>query len=399
LIALSAMMLVAMGFFIGTGVIDHFVRSGDEPVVGVIAEDNRVGVSQPADADDAAALQPEAIALPDQEITAGAGGLTALEQQYAQVFTDVSPSVVAISVVTAFGEGSGSGFVIDTQGHIVTNYHVVGDAGEIVVNFLDGTITRAEIVGLDPNSDLAVIRVDPSITAMRPVTFGSIDALVVGQITLAIGSPFGERWTMTTGIISALNRTIPGLTSYSIGAAIQTDAAINPGNSGGPLMNLAGEVIGVNAQILTQSGQSAGVGFAIPADLAQRVALELIATGEVNYSYIGIGVDPITNGDVTLAVIESLALPNDLRGVVVGEVIPGGPAEQAGLRNSQVTQAFELVEADIITAINGEPIRGWNDLVSYLARSTQPGDQITLTIYRNGETIELSLTLAERPNA
>jgi S1-C subfamily serine protease len=265
------------------------------------------------------------------------------------------------------------------------------------VAFNDGTLARAEIVGQDPDSDLAVIRVvDVVPEKLHPITFADSDSLFVGQAVLAIGSPFGERWTLTSGIVSGLNRVIPSITNFSIGGVIQTDAAINPGNSGGPLLNLNGQVVGVNAQIATESGASSGVGFAIPGNLAQRVAQQLIEQGDVQYSYLG-----ITGGDVSLDTIEALGLPNDIRGVVIGQVTPGGPAANAGLQPALTTEAAgvgELQSADIITAIDGQPIFGMADLISYLARNTSPGQVASLSVLRNGsEQLTLDVTLQPRP--
>ena len=279
---LLAIMLVAFGFFVGTGALPNMADTIDY---------QEVTVSQVSST------------------------LTPQDQLFSSLYQTVSPSVVAISVTAqrtdivsgqrGIVEGSGSGFVIDQLGHIVTNAHVVDGATELVVNFFDGTIVRAEVVGVDLDSDLAVIQVNLSPDRLVPVTFGNVDNVIVGQTVLAIGSPFGQRWTLTTGIVSAVNRRISGLTDFSIGSAIQTDAPINPGNSGGPLINLAGQVIGVNSQILSQSGSNSGVGFAIPSDLTVRVANELIETGSVQYSYIGIGIGirGISDGDVNLGMI------------------------------------------------------------------------------------------------
>jgi 2-alkenal reductase len=369
-----AFALVAIGFIAGTSVVSLFANAQTVTLLPVQQQ-----------------------ALPDLS------ALTQAEQQVAQVYQRVSPSVVSITVFTDFGGGGGSGFVIDQQGHIVTNFHVVDQAVTegIIVNFLDGTIVPAEIIGLDPDSDLAVIKVDLPAERLQPVPFGSSDELVVGQTVLAIGSPFGEEWTLTSGIVSALERTISGLNqfeneqgqvgNYSIGSVIQTDAAINPGNSGGPLLNLNGEVVGVNAQIRTETGANTGIGFAIPSLLVQRVAAELIAEGEVEYSLIG-----IVGGDISLGVIENLGLPNNQRGFVIDQVVPNGPAEQAGLRNARRSDTRGIVEADIVTAINGEPLNNIDDLIAYLALNTQPGDEVTLTVLRGGETIQLSVTLGTR---
>ncbi len=323
------------------------------------------------------------------------------EAAFSNIYNQVSPSVVSINVSGTSSDGSpfqaaGTGFVIDQQGHIVTNDHVVDGTSSIEVNFLDGTIVKAEVVGLDRDSDLAVIKVDVPANELKPVTLGDSDKLFIGETTLAIGSPFNQRWTLTTGIVSALDRTISGQTQYSVGSAIQTDAAINPGNSGGPLLNLQGEVIGVNSQILSQSNSSSGVGFAIPSNLVKRVSQDIIKTGKVEYSYLGIS----AAAGIDLGLIEALHLPNNTQGVVIGEVQPNGPADKAGLKSATSTNIrtnAEPTSADIITAIDGLKITDMSGLVSYLANKTQPGQTINLTVLRNGSEINVPVTLSVRP--
>lgn len=315
---------------------------------------------------------------------------------FTTVYDEASPSVVAISVTGEQGGGSGSGFVIDREGHIVTNAHVVDNSTEIIVNFLDGTITRAELIGVDLASDLAVIKVDLPAEQLDPIPFGNSDDLIIGQTVLAIGSPFGQKWTLTSGIVSALDRTIQGLTQFSVGGVIQTDASINPGNSGGPLINLNGEVVGVNSQIISQSRSSSGVGFSIPSNLTQRVARTLIAEGEMTYSYIG-----ISGGDVTLSIMELLNLPNNFRGVIISDIVEDGPAAQSNLQEIAETRTNdgELVDirVDIITAIDGYSVTGMNDLITYLARNTQPDQTINLSVLRNGtEQLDIPVTLGSR---
>ena len=303
--------------------------------------------------------------------------------QFTDIYNRVSPSVVAIGSISRSGQSEGSGFVIDQTGHIITNNHVVANSIALEVEFFDGTLARAEIVGVDADSDIAVIRVNISPEKLVPVQFANSDALQVGEVAIAIGSPFSQRWTLTTGIISALDRTIQGLSNFRVGGVIQTDASINPGNSGGPLLNIQGNVIGVNTQILSNTRTSSGVGFAIPGNLVQRVAQQIIQNGFVEYSYIG-----ITGGDVTIAMQEALELQNDLRGVVIGEAIFGGPAARAGLRSAgdaiQFNGSVVPTSVDIITAINGTPLKGMNDLITYLATNTSPGDIVNLTIIRDG---------------
>ena len=298
-----------------------------------------------------------------------------------------------------YQSGQGSGFVLDTDGHIVTNYHVVQDAERIVVSFQDGTQARAEVVGTDPESDIAVIKVDVDSEVLHPVTFANSSAPYVGQPVLAIGSPFGQTWTLTTGIISALGRTIAsGFTQFSIPSVIQTDAAINPGNSGGPLLDIEGNVVGVNTQILSRTGANAGVGFAVPSNLVQKVAAALIEDGSYKYAWLG-----ISGGSLTLDQIEALKLPVNQRGVLISEVTAGGPADKAGLRGNdavvKVNDQDVRVGGDIIVAVNGQPIRFMDELIAYLVEQTRPGDQITLTILREGAQQEVTVTLGERADA
>jgi S1-C subfamily serine protease len=370
-IALSAVGLLACGFALGTAVMWSGAQNDPTP-------QNTTIVSVPLSE--------------NLQTTNTTTQLTETEQLFTNLYTHVSPSVVAIYVTftddnNQIGSAFGSGFVLDTAGHVVTNHHVVADADEIEVNFVDGTRVRGEIEGTDPDSDLAVLRVDVAADHLFPVTLGNSDALLIGQMTVAIGSPFGQRWTMTTGVISALDRRISGLTQgYSVGGVIQTDAAINPGNSGGPLFDLQGTVIGVNSQIITDSF---GIGFAIPSNLVSRVARELIENGSVNYSYLGIRGGEVT--DLTLDAMDQFNLPNNLRGVFVDSVDPDGPADQAGIRASN-NDALE-----IITAIDGAPIGGFSELVAYLAINTRPGDVVNLTVLRDGTESIISVTLGSRP--
>ncbi len=389
----AALLLVAFGFVLGTSVLTSMAT---QPAGAPVAQ---APVDAPAG--DSGAVQPiPAANLPGPVAAAPARALTDQEQLFADIYARISPSVVAIDVLVSTGtqdedaeseedlqEGSGSGFVIDRQGHIVTNAHVVDGATRVAVNFFDGTIVRAEIVGVDLGADIAVLRVDLPAEQLIPVEFGDSDALVIGQTTLAIGSPFGQRWTMTTGIVSALDRTIFGLTNFSIGSVIQTDAAVNPGNSGGPLLNLDAQVIGVNSQIISQTRSNSGIAFAVPSNLVKRVATELITAGRVDYSFLG-----ITGTEINLDVIENYDIPNNTRGAVVLEIVRNGPADRAGLRpatNSSI---------DIIIAIDGVPVTGMNSIISYLGSNTRPGDEVTLTVLRNGERLDIQVTLGSRPN-
>jgi len=321
------------------------------------------------------------------------------ETLFGQIYNQVSQSVVAITVsqenTTDEGEdfflpfSSGSGFVVDTAGHIVTNYHVVASADRVEISMFDGTITQAEVIGIDPDSDLAVLQVDVAPERLIPVTFADSNELEIGQTVLALGNPFQNDWTLTSGIISALNRSIGSLTpQFSIGGVIQTDAAINPGNSGGPLLNMDGEVIGVNAQINSQTRSNSGVGFAIPSNLVVRVMQELIANGSVDYSFMGITSPQM---GINLDIQENYGLPDNLRGVPVGDVFADTPAADAGLLPATEDSL------DVITAIDDTEIANFDELIGYLGINTRPGDQVTLTVYRGGQTVELQMTLTSRP--
>lgn len=340
------------------------------------------------------------------EQSAPAPNLTASGAAFATVYENVAPSVVAIQTYIGRQSVSGaSGFVLDNRGHIITNNHVVDEnllrrnltrltSGAItfVVEFYDGALARAEVVGRDVYSDIAVLRVNPGVTDLRPVTFTNSETLTVGQEVLAIGNPYGNEWTLTTGIISALDRAVPSeLTNFLAGGFIQTDAAINPGNSGGPLLNMNGHVIGVNnsiqldpSEIQPQPGAPAlsnsGVGFAIPSNLVRRVSQELIAFQRVEYSFLGIYYQ-----DITLESIEAFQLPNSTHGVLLGRTDEGTPAEEAGLR-----------AGDLIVSIDGTELRTFSQLLSYLAIQTRPGDEVMLSVRRGNELLDMPLTLAAR---
>jgi S1-C subfamily serine protease len=313
------------------------------------------------------------------------------EEILAGLYERVSPSIVAINIMEPTGNDfevltGGSGFVLDRQGHILTNFHVIdvlGRDGRIEVYFVDGTIVEGEIVGIDADSDLAIVKVDLPVEQLTPLPFADSDDIVVGQTTIAIGSPFGQNWTMTTGIISALDRTIAGLNTYQVGSVIQTDAAINPGNSGGPLLNLQGQVIGVTSQIISQERANSGVGFAVPSNLASRVARLLIDQGSVDYAFLG-----IAGEDVDLRDMERLNLSNNTRGVVVNNYSPirtVSPAREGGVQID-----------DVIIAIDDRQIVSFGSLIGYLATSTEPGQTVRITVLRGGQPTEILVELGSR---
>lgn len=320
------------------------------------------------------------------------------------LYARANPAVVNITIYGLQGSqvaplGQGSGFVYDESGRIVTNDHVVEGAEQIEVTFSDGTIRVAEVIGQDPNSDLAVVKVDQLPAGIAPLPLGDMSELAVGQTVIAIGNPFGLDGTLTRGIISALGRTIPALTPFSIPQAIQTDAAINPGNSGGPLLDLHGHVIGVNAQIETDgnSRSNSGVGFAIPVNIVKRVVPVLVEEGRYEWTWLG-----VRGGNVVPTLVEAMKLPVE-RGAYILEIIDGGPAAQAGLRGADTTQTINgvpvLSGGDVITAIDGQPVNSFDDLLIYIALQTSPGQKVNLTILRNGKAQEISVHLEKRPDS
>ncbi len=292
--------------------------------------------------------------------------------------------------------GEGSGFVIDEAGHIVTNNHVIEDAESVVVTFHDGVQAPAEIIGSDQNTDLTVLKVDPRGLNLRPLAFGNIDDLQVGDRLLVIGNPFGNANTLTTGIVSALGRLIDLPESvYSLPEVIQTDAAINPGNSGGPMLNASGQVVGVAFMLQSETRSNSGIGFGIPSYFAERVSKAIIETGAFQHPYMGIR-------GVTLSPFVARALELDVdRGVLVQETLSDTPAEKAGLRGGGEEILIEGVPfkigGDVITAIDDHPVRNFDDLLAYLGRYGAPGDTVILTVHRDGQTLEIPLTLGVRP--
>lgn len=341
----------------------------------------------------------------------------ALQQVMINVYARVEPSVVNIEVVTRTRssefDGSGSGFVWDTEGHIVTNAHVVYDAREIVVTFRDGYQARAQVVGVDDYSDLAVLKVNTDAKRLLPIALGDSSGLQVGQSVIAIGNPFGLVSSMTTGIISATGRTLNSArmlsprtrTPFQNPAIIQVDAQINPGNSGGPLLDIYGRLIGVNTAIRSETGRFQGIGFAVPVNTVKRVVPQLIERGRAEYTWLGIeSISPQLGefGSLTVAALaEQFNLPVDY-GVIVARVVPGSPADVAGLRGGTrrvtVRGVPILLGGDIIVAIDGTPIRTFEEMIAYLVTNTSPGDVVTLTIYRGTRRMDVQVTLEARPS-
>lgn len=297
-----------------------------------------------------------------------------------------------------YRNGQGSGFVWDTQGHIVTNRHVVVDAERISVQFSDGSAYAAEVVGLDQDSDLAVIKVEMDAEKLTPVILGDSNEVRVGQLAITIGNPFGQEFTTTTGIVSAIGRTIrTGDSHFSLPKVIQTDAPMNPGNSGGPLLDRKGQVIGVDAQIITRSGANTGIGFAIPVNIAKQVVPVLISEGSFTYSWLG-----IRGTTITPEAVDLMGAPEGTRGAQVIALAEDGPAHIGGLvgstKTKQTSQGNIRYGGDVITAINGQPVLGMTDLIVYLLESTRPGDTVAVSVVRDGgEVAEIKVTLDARP--
>ena len=326
---------------------------------------------------------------------AARGPLAADELNNIAVFKAVSPSVVNITAlgverdffstrVTQVPRGTGTGFVWDESGHIVTNFHVIQEASGARVTLSDQSSHKAALVGVFPDRDLAVLKIEAPRGKLPPIALGSSKDLQVGQKVYAIGNPFGLDQTLTTGIVSALNREIESVTRRTIRGAIQTDAAINPGNSGGPLLDSAGRVIGVNTAIYSPSGASAGIGFAIPVDEVNRIVPRLIRDGRMVRPALG-----VTAGPENMA--KALGLP---KGVPLVAVVPGGPAQKAGLRPFTRGAQGGIVAGDVIQAIDDTAVADLDDMLTALERY-QPGDRVTLTLWRAGAVRRQAATLAE----
>lgn len=340
----------------------------------------------------------------------------AAQDLFVALYENASPGVVVIKVSGPEGAALGAGFMYDSSGHVVTNYHVVQDAvnDKVEVDFMSGYKTYGTVVGTDLDSDLAIVKVTAPASEVHPLPLADSDTLRIGQTVIAIGNPFQYFGSMSVGIISALHRTLDserttanGGQAFTAGDLIQTDTAINPGNSGGPLFNMNGEVIGVNRAIETTnfsvSGQplNSGVGFAVSSNIIRRVTPIIIRDGKYDYPYLGISSVSLGNpsrGGMSLEEIETLGL-DQFTGTYVTDLAEGGPAEQAGLKAGTKATSFPGLNAggDLITAIDGRPVLQYDDLIAYLITQKSPGEKVALTVLRDGKSIEILVTLGKRP--
>tara|TARA_B100001750_G_C15502160_1_gene597948 strand:+ start:861 stop:1952 length:1092 start_codon:yes stop_codon:yes gene_type:complete len=320
--------------------------------------------------------------------------ITQWENQMYQVYESVLPSVVQINTSISGLPGSyGTGFVWDENGYVVTNYHVIQNSDKIKLTFIDLYEYDAEVIAFDIDSDTALLKIIEPSDNLKPIQIGNSDTIRPGQFTLAVGNPFGESFTMTTGIISAVGRAIDsGFTNYKIPDVIQTDAAINPGNSGGPLLNINGEVIGINTQIKSGTRQNSGVGFAVPINLVKKVVTSLIDFKTHNYPYLGISAI-----DVNKFIRETKNLPINLQGALIIKIEENGPAENYGLIGDSGKNNTLNYDGDIITSIDGLKIKSMNELIRYLALNKIPGDTSTIDIFRANKEETVKVKLGLRP--
>ena len=342
------------------------------------------------------------------EVNSNISLLEAREQHLSNLYDSSLSSIVHVKVIQTvpsmgfFSQNqsrrsNGSGFVWDKLGHIVTNYHVVANVDKVEVQFSDGSEFLAKVVGLDPNSDLAVIKLETNDLSFTPLDLGNSNEVNVGNYTFAIGSPFGQEFSMTSGIVSAIKRTVPSQNStFTIPNVIQTDAAINPGNSGGPLLDMNGKVIGINSQIITQNGGNAGIGFAVPVNTAKAIVPTLIKGEKFLYPWIGISGMNLSKNHK-----KALELEENMDGVMIVDVMIGGPAEKSELKGYQETISDDYNSypsgGDIILSINEIPISSMNELSSVLFENHSSGETISLSILRDLEKIKVDLELEPRP--
>jgi S1-C subfamily serine protease len=317
-----------------------------------------------------------------------------------EIFEKMEPGVVRVNVQRTDQvngtSGIGSGFVFDKKGHVITNAHVVKNAKKLVVTFLDGRSYNADIIGYDEFTDIGVIKVNADLSLLQPLSLGDSSNLKVGESIAAIGNPFGLSGSMTSGIVSQLGRLLPSGSGYSIPDVIQTDAAINPGNSGGPLLNMRGEIVGINTAIQSTTGEFTGVGFAVPSQTIAKIVPKLIEDGTYHHPWIG-----ITGRDIEPDLAKVLKL-NDAVGFLIVSVIDNSPAAKAGLHGSNQTVEVDGVKyqigGDIILSVDGKQVRKIDDILIHLQRAKSVGDEMVLEILRDGRTTNITINLEERPN-
>ena len=355
-------------------------------------------------------IPPPSISPPEIIVSNGHGPSTVGEEtplslgkdlSLIQIFERAETGVVRVNIQRSeevvSTNGVGSGFVFDKNGHIITNAHVVENSDKVVVTFLDGRSYNAEVIGIDPATDISVIRVDADSSLLKPLLIGDSSNLKVGMQVAAIGNPFGLSGSMTSGIVSALGRLLPQESGFSIPDVIQTDAAINPGNSGGPLLNSRGEVVGINTAIQSATGEFTGVGFAIPSNTIAKIVPKLISEGTYHHPWVG-----IAGRDINPDLAKVLHL-TDARGFLIVNVVEGSPADKAGLKGSSETKEIDgieyLIGGDVVLSVDGNVVRKIDDILIHLQRYKSVGDEMVLEILRDGRVTNIVVKLDERPDS
>jgi len=355
-------------------------------------------------------IPPPSISPPEIIVSNGHGPSTVGEEtplslgkdlSLIQIFERAETGVVRVNIQRSeevvSTNGVGSGFVFDKNGHVITNAHVVENSDKVVVTFLDGRSYNAEVIGIDPATDISVIRVDADSSLLKPLLIGDSSNLKVGMQVAAIGNPFGLSGSMTSGIVSALGRLLPQESGFSIPDVIQTDAAINPGNSGGPLLNSRGEVVGINTAIQSATGEFTGVGFAIPSNTIAKIVPKLISEGTYHHPWVG-----IAGRDINPDLAKVLHL-TDARGFLIVNVVEGSPADKAGLKGSSETKEIDgieyLIGGDVVLSVDGNVVRKIDDILIHLQRYKSVGDEMVLEILRDGRVTNIVVKLDERPDS
>jgi len=355
-------------------------------------------------------IPPPSISPPEIIVSNGHGPSTVGEEtplslgkdlSLIQIFERAETGVVRVNIQRSeevvSTNGVGSGFVFDKNGHVITNAHVVENSDKVVVTFLDGRSYNAEVIGIDPSTDISVIRVDAEPSLLKPLLIGDSSNLKVGMQVAAIGNPFGLSGSMTSGIVSALGRLLPQESGFSIPDVIQTDAAINPGNSGGPLLNSRGEVVGINTAIQSATGEFTGVGFAIPSNTIAKIVPKLISDGTYHHPWVG-----IAGRDINPDLAKVLHL-TDARGFLIVNVVEGSPADKAGLKGSSETKEIDgieyLIGGDVVLSVDGNVVRKIDDILIHLQRYKSVGDEMVLEILRDGRVTNIVVKLDERPDS